>query len=634
VLRDELRAADPELHAALERSWHIAANEWLPAVAHRAGTFNSYPHLRNLENHLARLHRAFRDYHAPNVGPLLSPIEIYVLLMSVLLHDIGKTSGKEPHSEEAYRIINSEYLQLGIPHRYLASIIARICRCHGVAPSKLASEINRLTTISVDPYGEVREHCCATLLILVDHMDATFRRVAPAYTIESPELGSAAAFRRLTGDVVVDLRGRAVKVVLGDEFDDLRLCPDLVPLPRKACATSDVWSPPHDLRDADLAALIDVFPWVLDHLTRLSGASKTNSKPFDAPPKARFRAHVSLKALSRLARSVSRPKSHRKPQYQLALDAEVLDSLQDQLPASLFGLVCQVVETLAADTASPALPRPLRAQVLWSAGRIDATFERLATQYSSKRRQSLLLKRLALLFNELRRRLRGSSPFRNLNEFVGVPWQEILVRSPKNKRIANGPSLARCRLLQNLYCIAEDTQTNQQVLAIIQPVLSAMGILLRGWIVEHHEHLFSVCTKDQRTRWLETHEPGLSVSYLRRTAKTMWTLSTRVFGEGSFSYAALADAMREPDSDRARRAVRRIATVASRHFRNQPIWLSRTHWRWRTTIEMDPSSSPIPNRTADNMEEAMRRRKELDDVLAGLASPFGVIAGQDQGTSK
>ena len=51
-LRDQLRENQPELFEAFLRSWQIAQNEWLPALAPSSDSFNSYPHLRNLEGYL------------------------------------------------------------------------------------------------------------------------------------------------------------------------------------------------------------------------------------------------------------------------------------------------------------------------------------------------------------------------------------------------------------------------------------------------------------------------------------------------------------------------------------------------------------------------------------------------------
>jgi hypothetical protein len=609
LLREELLAAHPDLHAALERSWHIAANEWLPAVPQRKGTYNSYPHVRNLENHLARICRAFREYHSPDAEPLLAPIETYVLLMSVLLHDIGKALGKEPHSEEAYRIITSDHLRLGVPDRHLATIIARICRCHGIPASKLGAALNTLTTRSIDPYGEVREHCCAALLILVDHMDATFRRVAPAYAITVEEDGPATAFRRLTGDVVVDLRGRAVKVVLGDDFDELGLYPDLVPLPDTGSTMSSVRLPPSRLDDPDITCLIDTFPLVLAQLPR---TATTANAPTLAPTE---QANTPRAAPSRPpVPSLSAPER-----------SSVVKLLGDQLPGSLTRLVQETMK-IASQSNHPSFS----SRLLWASERIRRTLQELASHPSTSDQQKPLTA-AADFFEKLEKYLRSQPNLPTLKTCRSrAPFSTLLVYPKTGAPLDHGLSLSRCNLLRDLYRIGEDTETNQQVLATIHPVLSAMGILLRAWVVEHHEHLFSICSEESQTWWLETHEPGLSLPYLQRIAATMWQLSTRILGEGSFTYTALADAMREPEVERARRAVRRIAVIASRHSFNQLIWTSRTHWRWRTTLERNGSAPTARNRVTDKITDA--ENEKLDTALKYLASPTGAPARRCENT--
>jgi len=414
----------------LEQSWTTAVDEWLAGVKAKAGSHDAYPHLKNLESQLARLDLAFSEYQGPGADPLLRPAEAYVLLMSILLHVIGRTQQKEEDGTAAYRIITKNYAELGIRDRHLARIIARICRCHSRASSarnpyddkQLREQLAQLTTRAIDPYGEIREHSCAALLILLDSMDTSFRRVAPEYSHADVDLGTAAQFRRHTGDVVADLRGRVVKVVLGDEFDALK-CPD----------------EPH------------------------ADTPMPSSSPWESPPPPPF---VLMDGLDELGRSI---------------------------------------------------------------------------EHST-------------------------------------------------------------RLLNTLH-----------------PVLSATGIFLRGWVVQHRDHLFTYRGKLARSSsnpWAETHEPGLSTSYLRRITETMWALSTQVFGEGFFSYEALADAMREPEPDRARRAVHRIATVAARVDPKPLFWTSRTHWRWLLPPEEGRASA-----RPDAYHALRERLLKLESSSAFLSEP-------------
>jgi hypothetical protein len=102
-LRKILRETIPELADALERSWTIALDEWLAAMSPSSDSFNSYPHLRNHEKHLERIWLAYERHHGASAPPLLSPVEIYVMLSSILFHDIGRTLTSTDHGEALRR---------------------------------------------------------------------------------------------------------------------------------------------------------------------------------------------------------------------------------------------------------------------------------------------------------------------------------------------------------------------------------------------------------------------------------------------------------------------------------------------------------------------------------------------------
>ena len=99
-LRTRLQENNPELADALERSWKVAQEEWLPTIGLNRDSFNSYPHIRNLELHLERL--LFSETEGTlvieKIG--LTSLELYLLLAGVLFHDIGRTKGKDAHHIE------------------------------------------------------------------------------------------------------------------------------------------------------------------------------------------------------------------------------------------------------------------------------------------------------------------------------------------------------------------------------------------------------------------------------------------------------------------------------------------------------------------------------------------------------
>lgn len=104
-LRKRLSETIPALADALERSWAIVIDEWLPAMSPQMDSYNAYPHLRNHEKHLERIWFAYEEHHGASAPLLLSPIEIYVLLSSGLFHDIGRTLTGANHGDASQVII-------------------------------------------------------------------------------------------------------------------------------------------------------------------------------------------------------------------------------------------------------------------------------------------------------------------------------------------------------------------------------------------------------------------------------------------------------------------------------------------------------------------------------------------------
>jgi hypothetical protein len=212
-LRERLRSESPALYAALERSWEVAFEEWLSAVNLNNDSFNSYPHIRNLENYLDKLMVAWKRCHSTSSEPF-SPLETYVLLVSILLHDIGRTKVSNGHGKESRKLVIGNWPLLGIPSEELALTIGKICEFHDEAPLSAQSQLPSLSTVVIDPYGTIRERELAATLTLLDHMDASFRRTVADFI--KPEKDTVGAFRKRIRGVDIDLEGGLVKVVLGD----------------------------------------------------------------------------------------------------------------------------------------------------------------------------------------------------------------------------------------------------------------------------------------------------------------------------------------------------------------------------------------------------------------------------------
>jgi hypothetical protein len=192
TLRKELKSQNPTLYSAFERSLEIAMTQWLPNVTQNMDSYNSYPHIIGVEYHLDDI--LYRE-NIPSHIIKLNPTEIYILLCSVLFHDIGKAKPKDKnnnnsnsnkqekqevnHSIESENLIKSKWAQLGIVSERLAMVIAPICRFHD-DNSPVASE-NLRDVYEIDRYDPIRGRKLGALLKLADNLDDTFSRVVPLF---------------------------------------------------------------------------------------------------------------------------------------------------------------------------------------------------------------------------------------------------------------------------------------------------------------------------------------------------------------------------------------------------------------------------------------------------------------------
>jgi len=229
LLRGLLRKHDTDLSDILERQWEIAWNEWLPAFGVDVGkqSFNSSPHLRNIERHLDEI-LAMRD-EAGNFVRLqidLAPVEIYVLLAAVLFHDIGRWTATGNHGQASWECLDKFCEALGFPSKKMAHCVGRVCRFH--SPPKEEDEDPRsrsryvLSTTTIDPHGRIREEVVAALLFLADNMDSAFTRVLPDYLLAGKTMQGVAAFRSAIRGVRVDWSARMVCTALGNLVDKSR----------------------------------------------------------------------------------------------------------------------------------------------------------------------------------------------------------------------------------------------------------------------------------------------------------------------------------------------------------------------------------------------------------------------------
>jgi len=504
LLRKILRDSIPELADALERSWTIALDEWLAAIAPQLDSFNAYPHLRNHEKHLERLWLAYQKHHGPAARPLLSPIEIYVMLSSILFHDIGRTRTGKDHGEASKVIVDNYRAELGIPSDALAHVIARISRFHDLPPAKMRAELDALATTSIDPYGEIRQSACAALLTLIDYMDGTFTRVTPAYIRENEDMKPVGAFRRVIRDVEIDLEGELVKIVLGDLFEEIK----------KERAKAPEWNLKPDFKRYATKELVT---WAGEsmRLAELNGHPASAvpdgwSVPPDAEEFLKANKDGSLRGL--------------------------FDRIASREPAFGEQLVARQYARRA-----PEAPAHLTSWKDWENWKKD---------------------------DDPRKRIEALVGRRYLDDFLDETdglWHKALplepthpIRKELEERSDHIAEAARKHegwpreLL--LAVILGNCRENADVLRAIRQTLWSVGVPVRAWVVEWKEHLFNELGQ-------ETLEPMLSPKELDRILESMVSLATRSPRSAVIPYDTLAAEARESKIAKTRRAVRRIGIV-------------------------------------------------------------------------
>lgn len=228
VLRARLAKADPTLSNALEEAIKIARNEWLPALPTNQGSSNAYPHLRNVGGYLEHIICAFEN-NTDSRFVSLSPGEMYVVLLAVLLHDYGRlvprTKKKLGHGYLTKQQLGTHHAELGIHAREVAELIGQIAECHEPKNERtklkkgIANTIGSLSNTTVDPLGTIRLPLLAGLLALADQMDNSYTRSIPDYLTDAKD-GTIGLFRRHIRGVSIDAATRLVKTVLTKDTDD------------------------------------------------------------------------------------------------------------------------------------------------------------------------------------------------------------------------------------------------------------------------------------------------------------------------------------------------------------------------------------------------------------------------------
>jgi len=223
---EKLKSADQGLFNSFENLKEVIAKNFFPRMpaSSKTDSLNSLPHISNLETYFNKILEPYADLFNPKSPVHLSPQELYVMLASIWLHDIGRIqendSNRTPedeikkHGSISKEIVNREYSRLGIESPELAKAIGNICEFH--EPTK--SNGTDLSSVLTDN-GVVRVAELASLLVLIDNMDSTYCRLTPLFvTGKQVYVDIVASFREILRGVRYDRRGKSIIISLDNEF--------------------------------------------------------------------------------------------------------------------------------------------------------------------------------------------------------------------------------------------------------------------------------------------------------------------------------------------------------------------------------------------------------------------------------
>lgn len=184
MFREILKEADPTLYLALENSWKIAREEWIPMLKMDSESHSGLPHLESVERWMDKIAEACRPiWSQHSASPFgFNPLEVYMALCAALFHDVGRGRKTADHGKTSREILDSNWAQLGVVSGRVAYELGHICEFH--------TSNNKWTkhdTVKIHPWGIVHTEAIASLLTLADELDTAYTRAAPQY-MKEPEL--------------------------------------------------------------------------------------------------------------------------------------------------------------------------------------------------------------------------------------------------------------------------------------------------------------------------------------------------------------------------------------------------------------------------------------------------------------
>ena len=609
TLREQLFKEAPKLHASLMRSWDIAEKGWFSAIQGNKGSFNSIPHLQNVEAYADDILSQTSKKDAPRGANLrLNPVDKYLLLASILFHDLGRTNPKcDYHGEESQRMLEKNYADFGIDSKRLASVIGTIC-CYHECSDETRKTLH-LHDVDIAPYGVIRVERLAVLLTFLDELDGAYRRVYPHYLSTDPS-NMIPEFRRSTSDVRVDVSTMTVISCVDIENQDLRKTQ------KEESNTIDnetaFWTDDSKKNKSTnpktweevTVSFNDKFwkylKWTKEETNKITTFFEKVCSGFntadDVQKRKLFSEYVSWATVNYLVSKLKETNPSNQNNENVEVNADI-DSiikylkkqrksdekpLQSELENSI-----DITERFNQDnpknTVSEKLDEILEKSVTKIIDRLrvsgrktdEKTEEKTAKKAEESIEEGTAFFALEYSDASFLPQLKSfdmdftfsSWPYLGLLGFlhVAIPDDEF---KGDNKVISD-----RVKFVALASSVHESIKKIENC---VTGKLSNYGLPFKAWVLEHDEHLFT---------WdgCETFEASLSIEFLKEIAERMWRLSAGTFGRAPFNYHTLASKLRIDDIVRVKTAVRRIAIIARQAEPEGPhsiIQHSDSEWWW------------------------------------------------------
>jgi hypothetical protein len=207
TFQDLLREKDPFLLKTLENIKKFALEQWLPLIKFDKGTHTGYPHLINVERNADKL-------VPDHIKAEFQSGEIFLLLASIFLHDIGKIEDFKNHNKKSRKIIRTCWAELGLPDERIAEYCAILAFFHAEKPiisGKL--KIQQFASRFLEPYGMLRLPMLAAILRIADETENCWKRTIPEFLksrFQNSGVDLVKGFRRYIEDVEYCLEAESI----------------------------------------------------------------------------------------------------------------------------------------------------------------------------------------------------------------------------------------------------------------------------------------------------------------------------------------------------------------------------------------------------------------------------------------